>query len=319
MRALVTGGAGFIGSNLVDALVARGDGVTVVDDLSSGSEANLAGALAAGAELVHADIRDGDRMREVFAQASPEVVFHLAAQMDVRRSIADPGFDALTNVVGTINVLEAARLAGARRLVNTSTGGGIYGDVDVIPTPETVPPLPMAPYGQSKQAAELYCAWAGRLYGFSAVTLRYGNVFGRRQDPAGEAGVVAIFCGRALRGERPTIFGDGLQTRDYIHVDDVVAANLLAADHPAAAGVYNIGTEVESSVLDVIEALRAALGTEQAAAFEPEFNEGRLGELQRSGLDVTRARTELGFEAKVPLADGIRDTLESVRAATAAA
>jgi len=206
MRAIVTGGAGFIGSHIVDALVARGDTVTIVDDMSSGKEANIEGALAGGAELVQGDIRDGAQMKEIFAAARPDVVFHLAAQMDVRRSIEDPAFDALTNVVGTINILEAARLAGARRVVNTSTGGGMYGDVDPadVPTPETVTPHPVAPYGQSKQCAELYCGWAGRLYGLETVTLRYGNVYGERQDPAGEAGVIAIFCGRALRGERPT-------------------------------------------------------------------------------------------------------------------
>jgi UDP-glucose 4-epimerase len=315
MRALVTGGAGFIGSHIVDALVARGDEVTVVDDMSSGTMANLAAALAGGAVLVQGDIRDADAMREAFAEARPDVVFHLAAQMDVRRSVADPGFDALTNVVGTVNVLEAARLAGAKRLVNTSTGGGIYGEVDIVPTPETVTPHPMAPYGQSKQCAELYCAWAGRLHGFEAVTLRYGNVYGPRQDPSGEAGVVAIFCGRALRGERPLIYGDGSQTRDYIHVADVVAANLLAAEHPAANGVYNIGTEVEASVVDVLATLREALDEERAAAFEPEFAEARFGELQRSALDASRARDELGFEATVSLADGLRSTLGAVLAA----
>ena len=315
MRVLVTGGAGFIGSNIVDALVARGDDVTIVDDLSSGTESNIAGAVASGAVLAQSDIRDGDQMREVFAEANPHLVFHLAAQMDVRRSVADPAFDALTNVVGTVNVLEAARLAGAKRLVNTSTGGGIYGEVDIVPTPETVAPHPMAPYGQSKQCAELYCAWAGRLYGFETVTLRYGNVYGPRQDPSGEAGVIAIFCGRALRGESPTIFGDGLQTRDYIHVADVVAANLLAAEHPNASGVYNIGTEVESSVVDVLNALRGALSDAESAAFEPEFADARFGELERSVLDVSRARTDLGFQAQVSLADGIRNTLDSVRVA----
>jgi UDP-glucose 4-epimerase len=318
MRALVTGGAGFIGSNLVDALVRRGDEVAVIDDLSSGRESNLAGALDAGVRLHRADIRDGAAMHEIIGAAAPEVVFHLAAQMDVRRSIEDPAFDAATNVVGTINVLEAARKAGARRLVNTSTGGAIYGEVDEIPTPESAPAAPMAAYGQSKYCAERYCGWVQRLYGFSAVTLRYGNVYGPRQDPSGEAGVLAIFCGRAIRGERPTVFGDGRQTRDYIYVGDVVDANLAAAEHPAASGEYNIGTEVESTVLELIDALREALGADAADGFEPVFEPARLGELERSALDAGRARAELGFSARTPLTEGIRRTLDAARAELAA-
>ncbi|WP_205696666.1 NAD-dependent epimerase/dehydratase family protein [Conexibacter sp. SYSU D00693] len=311
MRALVTGGAGFIGSNLVDALVDRGDEVAVLDDLSSGKEANIAGALERGAVLHRADIRDAAGVQSVMEQARPEVVFHLAAQMDVRRSIEDPAFDALTNVVGTINVLEAARNAGARRLVNTSTGGAIYGDVDQIPTPETIPPQPMAPYGQSKFCAEEYLRWARRLYGFETVTLRYGNVFGPRQDPSGDAGVIAIFTGRALRGERPTIFGDGLQTRDYVFVGDIVQANLLAAEHPAADGSYNVGTGTEATILDLVAALKDAAGL--GDEFEPEFAPARTGELQRSCLDVARAQRELGFRAAVSLQDGIARTLAWAR------
>ncbi len=315
MRALVTGGAGFIGSNLTDALVARGDAVTVVDDLSSGREANLSGAMAAGARLHVADIRDAEALAGVFAEARPEIVFHLAAQADVRRSIADPAFDAAVNVLGTINVVEAARTSGAHRLVNTSTGGGIYGDVDLIPTPETVVPKPLAAYGQSKQCAEQYCAWATRLYGFQAVTVRYGNVYGPRQDPAGEAGVIAIFCGRAATGRTATIFGDGTQTRDYIYVGDIVAANLLAAEHPDARGEYNVGTQVESSLLEVVAALDAALP--DGTSLQTELADARLGELQRSALDATRAREELGFVARTSLADGIRQTYQATVAAPA--
>jgi UDP-glucose 4-epimerase len=315
MRVLVTGGAGFIGSHLTDALVGRGDEVTVVDDLSTGSEANLSGALAAGAALEVLDIREAPALTALFEQVRPELVFHLAAQADVRKSIDDPAFDASVNVLGTINVLEAARKTGARRLVNTSTGGGIYGDVDQIPTPETVVPQPMAAYGQSKQCAEQYCAWAQRLYGFSSVTVRYGNVYGPRQNPDGDAGVIAIFCGRALNGQPATIFGDGTQTRDYIYVGDIVAANLLAAEHPEAHGAYNIGTEVESTVLDLVHALKACLP--DGTAFSPQFADARLGELQRSALDATRARTELGFVAQTTLHDGIRETFAAAAAALA--
>jgi UDP-glucose 4-epimerase len=316
MRALVTGGAGFIGSNVVDALLDRADEVTVVDNLSSGRESNLARARDRGIAFHDADIRDGAALRHIFRQTRPELVFHLAAQIDVRRSIEDPAFDAAVNVIGTINVLEASRLAEVSRVVNTSTGGAIYGDADVMPTPETVEPRPMAAYGQSKFCAERYCGWYRRLYGLEAVTLRYGNVYGPRQDPRGEAGVIAIFAGRLLDGRRPTIYGDGLQTRDYTFVGDIVAANLVVAAHAAAHGEYNVGTGVESSVLEVVEALREAGGVDRDA-FEPEFAPARPGEVQRSSLDVSRAREELGFTASTTLVEGMRATLDAVRAEVA--
>src|SRR2546421_210691 len=246
MRALVTGGAGFIGSNLVDALVARGDEVTVVDDLSTGRRENLTAALDAGARLLESDVRDRDAMGDVFEQAQPEVVFHLAAQIDVRKSVADPAHDARVNVEGTITVLEASRSAGARRFVNTSTGGAIYGEGRVVPAPEDHPVAPEAPYGQSKFAAEGYCELFNRLHGLSTVSLRYGNVYGPRQDPLGEAGVIAIFCGLLLEGGNPTVYGDGLQTRDYIYVGDVVDANLKAAGSEAG-GPFNIGCEAAAT------------------------------------------------------------------------
>jgi UDP-glucose 4-epimerase len=317
MRALVTGGAGFIGSNLVDALLDRGDEVTVVDNLASGKRENLRGALARGAGFDEVDIRDAERMRSVLASARPDIVFHLAAQIDVRKSIEDPAWDAGVNVVGTINVLEAAHRAGVKRVVNTSTGGAIYGDADVMPTPESAPARPMAAYGQSKFCAETYCGWYERLYGLSSVILRYGNVYGPRQDPHGEAGVVAIFCGKLLAGERPLIFGDGRQTRDYVYVGDVVAANLAAAAHPEAHGAYNIGTGTESSVVEVLGALRQAAGLGEGE-LEPEYAPARTGELQRSSLDVTRARAELGFTADTDLVAGMKPTLEWTRASAAA-
>jgi UDP-glucose 4-epimerase len=244
-------------------------------------------------------------------------VFHLAAQIDVRKSIEDPAWDASINVGGTINVLDAGRRAGVARVVNTSTGGAIYGDVDTIPTPESTPPRPMAAYGTSKLCAETYCGWYERLYGLSAVTLRYGNVYGPRQDPLGEAGVIAIFCGKLMSDERPMIFGDGRQTRDYVYVADIVAANLAAASHPEAHGVYNIGTGRECSVLEVLASLRRAAGLDDDA-LQPEFAPARLGELQRSALDVNRARAELGFVAQSDLDDGMRRTLEWARAAATA-
>ncbi|HEX8648161.1 MAG TPA: NAD-dependent epimerase/dehydratase family protein [Thermoleophilaceae bacterium] len=307
MRALVTGGAGFIGSNLVDALLARGDEVTVVDDLSTGKRENLEGALANGVRLQEADIRDAQALEDVFAEAKPEVVFHLAAQIDVRKSAADPAWDAGINVVGTINVLQATRASGARRLVNTSTGGAIYGEAQQIPAPESHPNAPEAPYGQSKYAAEGYCELFRRLFGLSTVSLRYGNVYGPRQDPLGEAGVIAIFCGKLRAGERPVVFGDGLQTRDYIHVDDVVSANLAAADSEAT-GPINIGTSVETNVLELIE----ALAPHAKADFSPDHQPERAGEVRHIAIDATRAREEFGWEAKVALAEGLEQTLASI-------
>jgi UDP-glucose 4-epimerase len=306
MDCVVTGGAGFIGSNLVDALVARGDTVTVIDDLSTGKRANLEAALDRGATLQEADVRDAERVAEILASARPEVVFHLAAQIDVRYSVAQPAGDARTNVLGTIAVLEAAHASGCRRLVNTSTGGGLYGDADVIPTPEDHPIAPLAPYGQSKYAAEGYCGLYTRLHGFSTVSLRYGNVYGPRQDVHGEAGVVAIFCGHLITGQTPTIFGDGRQTRDWVDVSDVVRANLLAADSNVH-GAINIGHGQETSVLQLLAALREV--SDRGPLPEPRFVPERPGEVRRSCLDVTRARRELGWEAQTQLADGLRTIL----------
>jgi UDP-glucose 4-epimerase len=302
---LVTGGAGFIGSNLVDALVARGDRVAVLDNLSTGKRANLARALAGGAELHELDVRDADAIDSLLAALRPEVVFHLAAQIDVRYSVQDPAGDATSNVLGSIAVLEAARAHGARRLVNTSTGGGLYGDAKLLPTPEDHPIRPLAPYGQSKYAAEGYCELYARLHGLATVSLRYGNVYGPRQDVHGEAGVVAIFCGHLLEGRAPTVFGDGRQTRDWVDVADVVRANLLAAD-AELTGPVNIGHGQETSVLELVQALRevgaaAGRGTLRDPVFAPE----RPGEVMRSCLDVSRARHELGWEPTVTLREGL--------------
>ncbi len=310
MKALVTGGAGFIGSNLVDALLARGDEVTVLDDLSTGRRENLAGALAAGATLAEADIRDRSSVEAVAVEAKPEVVFHLAAQIDVRRSVADPAFDASINVGGTANVLEAARAGSARRVVFTSTGGAIYGEGkgQALPLGEDAPLAPEAPYGQSKFAAEGYLALYERLYGLSGVSLRLGNVYGPRQDPLGEAGVVAIFCGKLRAGERPTVFGDGRQTRDYIYVGDVVSAALAAAES-GASGAINIGTGLETDVLELVRQLGALGGAE---SFEPEFAPPRTGEVQRISIDPARAERELGWKPQMDLEEGLRVTLDSI-------
>ena len=305
MDCLVTGGAGFIGSNLVDALLERGDRVTVIDNLSTGKRSNLEGALRRGAALQIADLRDARAVAGVFEQARPELVFHMAAQIDVRYSVEDPAADATSNVLGTIAVLQAARSVGARRLVNTSTGGGLYGDAGLIPTPEDYPIRPLAPYGQGKYAAEGYCGLYTRLHGLPTLSLRYGNVYGPRQDVHGEAGVVAIFCGQLVSGRAPTVFGDGRQTRDWVDVSDVVAANLLAADSELT-GALNIGTGGETSVLDLLDALRDV--SDQPPA-PPRFEPERPGEVRRSCLDVSRARSELNWEARVQLRDGLRTIL----------
>jgi UDP-glucose 4-epimerase len=308
MKAVVTGGAGFIGSNVVDALLERGDEVVIVDDLSTGKRENIEEALANRARLVEADIRDRQALIDLFEDVTPDAVFHLAAQIDVRKSVADTPLDAMINVVGTINVLEAAKRVGAR-VVNSSTGGAIYGEGKIIPAPEDHPAEPEAPYGQSKFAAEGYLELYRRLHGLSTVSLRYGNVYGPRQDPLGEAGVIAIFCGKLVDGQTPIVFGDGLQTRDYVYVGDVVDANLAAAESDAS-GAFNIGTAREVSVLDVVEALGQIAGR----GFEPEFAPERPGEVHHIALDYTRARDELGFEPKVDLREGLERTLRSVSA-----
>jgi UDP-glucose 4-epimerase len=308
MKALVTGGAGFIGSNLVDALLARGDEVTVIDDLSTGKRENLENALANGASLEEIDIRAADSVIDVVGRARPDVIFHLAAQIDVRKSVADPANDSRINVEGTINVLGAAQASGVRRVVNTSTGGAIYGEGRIIPAPEDHPVAPEAPYGLSKFCAEQYCELFTRLHGLSTVSLRYGNVYGPRQDPLGEAGVVAIFCGKLLEGARATIFGSGEQTRDYVYVDDVVDANLRAAESDVI-GPINIGLGQEKSVLDIVEVLDQLTPD----GFEPDHAAERPGEIQHIALDPSRAREELGWEAGVELEEGLKRTLDSLR------
>jgi UDP-glucose 4-epimerase len=300
VRTVVTGGAGFIGSTLVDALVTRGDEVHVVDDLSSGRREQV----NADATLHVADVRDP--LVDVFGAAQPEVVFHLAAQIDVRVSVADPVADARANVLGTLNVLEAARAHGAQ-VIFASTGGAIYGECDAGPASEDAPRLPLSPYGTSKLAAEEYLATWNRLHGTRHVALRLGNVYGPRQDPHGEAGVVAIFLSRIRDGHAATIYGDGSQTRDYVFSGDVARA--FVGSVGAEGGVFNVGTGEETSVVALWDACLAAAGKEATAANGP----ARLGELQRSCLDPRRAETTLHWRAEVPLSTGLRDTWEWIR------
>jgi UDP-glucose 4-epimerase len=310
MRALVTGGAGFIGSHLVDALVAEGDEVLVLDDLSSGRRENLEGAMAAGAELLEGDVTDGEVVDRAFELARPELVFHLAAQIDVRRSVSDPRFDLDVNVGGTVGLLERARAGGVARFVFASTGGAIYGEGAGrdLPLDEDSACLPDAPYGQSKLAAEGYLSLYQRLHGLETIALRLGNVYGPRQDPHGEAGVVAIFTTAMLEGRAPTVFGDGEQTRDYVYASDVAAA-FVAASRASAAGPLNIGTGTETSVLELGRRIAAAAGAEFAAEHAP----ARPGEVQRIAIDASRAASELGWRASTSLERGVELTVASVR------
>jgi UDP-glucose 4-epimerase len=309
VKSVVTGGAGFIGSHLVDALAARGDEVLVLDDLSSGKRENLAGALDAGVALTELDVAEAQAVLEAIEDFKPDSVFHLAAQIDVRRSMADPGFDARLNVVGTVNVLEAAARSGVSRLIFTSTGGAIYGEggerADELPFAETAPCTPFSIYGQSKLAAEGYIDLYSRTRDLPAGTVRLGNIYGPRQDPATEAGVVAIFCREAANGGRPTIFGTGAQTRDYVYVADVVDA-LLAMEGSDEGGPLNVGTGIETTVLELAERVGASFGRDD---FEPELAPARAGEIERTVLDTRLAAERLGWRARRTIEDGLRETL----------
>jgi UDP-glucose 4-epimerase len=311
VKSVVTGGAGFIGSHLVDALAARGDEVLVLDDFSSGKRDNLTGALEAGVSVTELDVADAPAVLDAIEGFTPESVFHLAAQIDVRRSMADPGFDARLNVVGTVNVLEAATRAGVSKLIFTSTGGAIYGEgeerPDELPFAESAPCAPFSVYGQSKLAAEGYVDFYARTRELSAGTVRLGNVYGPRQDPATEAGVVAIFCGVAREGGRPTVFGTGRQTRDYIYVADVIDA-LLAMEKSDEGGPINVGTGIETNVLELAERVGASFGRDD---FEPEMAPARVGEIERTVLDTKLATERLGWRAERTIETGIAQTLSA--------
>jgi UDP-glucose 4-epimerase len=296
---LVTGGAGFIGSHLVEALLARGHRVAVVDNLSTGRRENV----PRDADLHAVDVRDADRLAAVFQAFRPEVVYHLAAQTSVRRSTGDPAGDAAANVVGSINVLEASVRTGVEKVIYASSGGAIYGEPERLPVREDHPVRPLSPYGLSKYVAELYLRLYRDNHGLRYSVLRYPNVYGPRQDPHGEAGVVAIFSRALLMGDGPVIFGDGRQTRDYVYVADVVEASLLCLDR-GDDGVYNLGWGREVSVLELLASLREVVGSR----VEPRYDRPRPGEVRRICLDASRAREELGWRPATPLAEGLRLT-----------
>ena len=300
MNVLVTGGAGFVGSHVTDRLLADGHAVTVVDNLATGRRELVNPA----APLVVCDIRS-ERLEDVFATARPHAVVHVAAQAAVSRSVEDPVFDASVNVIGTIMLLEACRRAGVRRVVYTSTGGAAYGDTEVLPTPEEHPTLATSPYGVSKTSAERYLeCWAG-LTGGQPLTLRLANVYGPRQNPLGEAGVIAIFAHRLLRGEPCLVNGDGDQTRDYVYVEDVADAAARALAQPETTGVVNIATGVETTVNEIYRRLARVAGV----ARPPQHAPARPGEQRRSVLDAARAKRLLGWTPATPLDAGLEKTL----------
>jgi UDP-glucose 4-epimerase len=303
MKALVTGGAGFIGSTLVDALLGEGAEVVVIDDLSRGRREQVNPA----ADFHHLDIA-AESLSETLHRLGPDIVFHEAAQIDVRRSVAEPMLDTRINVVGTVNLLQACAAAGVHRVVFASSGGAIYGDTEAIPTPETHPCRPASVYGAAKLAGETYGAVFEQLFGLQFVALRYANVYGPRQDPHGEAGVVGIFAERLLSGKPVTINGDGTQTRDYVHVDDVVTANLRAAQ-TASLGAFNVGTGREADVNLLYAELARAAGVDAVAEHGP----AKPGEQRRSCLDTSRARDLLGWQPTVSLEEGLRGTLDWFR------
>lgn len=303
MKVLVTGGAGFIGSHIVDALVNRGDEVVTIDNLSSGRKENLNPKV----KLIKLDIADPKTM-DIVAQEKPELIFHLAAQALVPVSVRDPLFDAEINVKGFLHVMEGAVKAGTKKIVYSSTGGAIYGDIEPIPTPETVEARPLSPYGITKLNGERYLDFYRALRGINQTVLRYANVYGPRQNPFGEGGAVAIFTQKLLSGERPTIFGDGSQTRDYVYVGDVVLANLKASES-LDPGPFNIGTSIETSTKELFRTIQKALGTK----LEPIYGEERAGDLPRSALNVYKASKGLDWVPQYSLVDGIKETIKSFR------
>ena len=298
MKILVSGGAGFIASHVSEALLAEGHDVHILDDLSGGRRENVPG----GAVFHEMDIRSREAA-DCMTEHGFEAFVHHAAQMDVRKSVADPSFDATVNILGLLNIMEAGRRAGLQKVVFASTGGAIYGEPDYAPQDERHATRPLSPYGVAKLCSERYLDYYRNQYGIPFVALRYGNVYGPRQNPHGEAGVIAIFAERMLRGQQPVIYGDGLQTRDYVYVDDVAQANLKALRYDRS-GIFNIGTATETSVNDLFDALRDRMAPDLARRHEA----GRPGEQRRSVLDFAHARKELGWVPRMALAEGLEET-----------
>lgn len=300
MKILVTGGAGFIGSNLTDALIQQGHDVSVVDNLSTGQKENL----NKKAKFFELDLTD-EKLTEIFEIEKPEIIFHLAAQIDVRKSVTDPVWDAKQNILGSVNLLESAKKHKVKKIIFSSTGGAIYGDTDQIPTPEGHPELPISPYGIAKLTIEKYLYYYNKIFGLLYIALRYSNVYGPRQNSKGEAGVVAIFCDKLLANQNPVIHGDGKQTRDYVFVDDVVRANLAALESEKI-GIYNIGTSIEADVNKIAELIKSNIDTD----IEFTYADAKEGEQQKSCIDYSKAKNELGWHPEINLEEGIKKTVD---------
>jgi UDP-glucose 4-epimerase len=304
MRILVTGGAGFIGSNVVDRYITDGHDVAIIDNFITGRRENLNPA----ARLYEQDVTEIEALRETFAAFRPEIVAHFAAQLDVRKSVADPAYDARCNIIGGINVIQSSVEAGVGKIIYAATGGAVYGNPEKLPVDETHPVNPVSQYGISKHTVEHYLALYHQLEGLRYTVLRYANVFGPRQNPHGEAGVNAIFAGQMLAGETPTIFGDGTKTRDYVYIGDVVEANVLALTK-GDQEIFNIGTGQETTDQEVYDAVAAAVGFDKPA----QYTSARKGEITRIALDASKAKRILGWEPKMPFREGVKANVEYMR------
>lgn len=296
MKTLVTGGAGFIGSHLVDALIKRGHKVVVIDNLSTGKKENV----NKKAKFYKIDILS-PKIFQIFKKEKPEIVYHFAAQINVRKSVENPIFDAKVNILGSLNILEASKKFGVKKIIFASTGGAIYGEAKKIPTPENYPPNPISPYGIAKLAVENYLKFYKENFGLNFVSLRFGNVYGPKQDPRGEAGVVAIFIDKLLKGKRPTIFGSGSQTRDFIFIEDVISACLKALNYRGKEEVFNVGTGIETSINQLYKLISKILKKD----IEPIYAPPKPGDLKRSCLDIKKAKKELKWKPKYSLEEGL--------------
>ncbi len=305
MKILVTGGAGFIGSHLVDLLIGKNHEVAIIDNLSTGQRENI----NPKAKFLEADITDFEKIEEIFQNEKPEVVYHFAAQIDVRKSVSDPLNDARTNILAGLNLIGLAQKYGARKFIFSSTGGAIYGDTDRRPTTEDHSEWPLSPYGIAKLTTDKYLNYYHQIHGLKFISLRYGNVYGPRQNPHGEAGVVAIFLNKMLKGDQPTINGDGLQTRDYVFVEDVARANLAALENFDKIGIYNVGTGIETDVNQLFQEINKNFESK----FQEQHGPAKLGEQKTSCLDASKIKKDLGWEPQVNFTKGIKKTFEWFR------
>lgn len=302
MKIIVTGGAGFIGSTVSDRLSAMGHEIVVIDNLSTGFEYNV----TPGAKFIKADITDFDVTGRIFQDEKPDVVYHFAAQIDVRKSVSDPLFDAKTNIMATLNLIKLSNDFKVKKFIFSSTGGAIYGDTDERPTPENHPEWPLSPYGIAKLATDKFLNYYHEVFGLKFVSLRYGNVYGPRQNPHGEAGVVAIFLNKMLSGAQPVINGDGNQTRDYVFVDDVAHSNILALENTDSCGIYNVGTSIETNVNELFGEINFNFGN----GFDEVHGPAKLGEQKTSCLSYEKIKKEFGFVPEVSFKEGIKKTYE---------